>query len=70
MARGYPTIWGLGRTAEDGRFLTDTEWPAIIGETGFFGAAAFAVGLFGIYRAGRRLCPGRSPAGPWCGGPG
>jgi hypothetical protein len=55
VARGYPNIWGLGRTAEDGSFLTDTEWPAILGETGYFGAAAFACGLFAIYRAGRRL---------------
>jgi len=55
VARGYPNIWGLGRTAEDGNFLTDTEWPAILGETGYFGAAAFACGLFAIYRAGRRL---------------
>jgi hypothetical protein len=55
VARGYPDIWGLGRSAEEGRFLTDTEWPAIIGETGFFGAFAFALGLVGILRAGRRL---------------
>jgi hypothetical protein len=55
VARGYPNIWGLGRTKEDGRFLTDTEWPAIIGETGYLGAAAFGLGLFAIYRAGRRM---------------
>ena len=54
-SRGYPYIWGLGRTAVDGRFLTDTEWPALIGETGFFGALAFAAGLFAMYRAGLRL---------------
>ena len=52
---GYPNIWGLGRTAVDGRFLTDTEWPAVIGEAGFIGALLFAVGLFSIYRAGLRL---------------
>jgi hypothetical protein len=68
VARGYPDIWGLGRTAEDGRFLTDTEWPAIIGETGFFGALAFALGLAGIYRAGVRLWRrGRSPLTRWVG---
>jgi hypothetical protein len=55
VARGYPYVWGLGRTEEEGRFLTDTEWPAIVGETGFFGAAAFALGLLAIYRAGMRL---------------
>lgn len=68
VARGYPDIWGLGRTAEDGRFLTDTEWPAIIGETGFFGALAFALGLAGIYRAGVRLWRrSRSPLTRWVG---
>jgi hypothetical protein len=55
VERGYPEIWGLGRTEEDGRFLTDTEWPALIGESGFLGAAAFALGLLAIYRASRRL---------------
>ena len=55
VARGYPYIWGLGRTKEDGRFLTDTEWPALIGEAGFFGALAFALGLVALYRAGLRL---------------
>jgi hypothetical protein len=68
IARDYPTIWGLGRTAEDGRFLTDTEWPAIIGESGFFGALAFALGLIGVYRTGRRLwTSGRSPLVRWAG---
>jgi hypothetical protein len=55
IERGYPEIWGLGRSEEDGRFLTDTEWPAIIGESGFLGGAAFALGLFAIHRASRRL---------------
>jgi hypothetical protein len=61
VARGYPDIWGLGRTEEDGRFLTDTEWPAIIGETGFLGTAAFAFGLFAIHRASRRLWLSSAP---------
>jgi hypothetical protein len=55
VARGYPAIWGLGPTPETGQFLTDTEWPAIIGETGLLGATAFALGLAAIYRRGRRL---------------
>ena len=68
LARGYPQIWGLGRTAEDGRFLTDTEWPAILGETGFLGAAMFALGLWAIFRAGRRLArTGEDPVGRWTG---
>lgn len=63
VERGYPEIWGLGRTADDGRFLTDTEWPAIIGESGLLGAAAFALGLLAIHRAARRLwrTPGPAP---------
>jgi hypothetical protein len=68
LARGYPRIWGLGRTAEDGRFLTDTEWPAIIGETGFLGAVMFAMGLVAIFRAGRRLArEGADPLARWAG---
>jgi hypothetical protein len=54
-------VWGLGRGTEDGRFLTDTEWPAIIGEAGFLGAAAFAIGLILIYRASRRLVRSSGP---------
>ncbi len=68
VARGYPYIWGLGRGVDDGRFLTDTEWPAILGETGYVGAAAFAIGLAAIYRAGRRLClHGGRPLARWVG---
>ena len=67
-ARGYQHVWGLGPTADDGRFLTDTEWPAIVGETGFFGAAAFALGLLGVYRAGMRLWTARrTPLVRWAG---
>ena len=68
VARGYPEIWGLGTTPEEGRFLTDTEWPAIIGESGFFGAVAFALALGAIYRAGRRLwSSSTSPVVRWTG---
>jgi hypothetical protein len=68
VARGYPYVWGLGRTEEDGRFLTDTEWPAIIGEAGFFGALAFALGLGALYRAGLRLWRGgQAPILRWAG---
>jgi hypothetical protein len=68
VARGYPYVWGLGRTEEDGRFLTDTEWPAVIGETGFLGAIAFAAGLVAIYRAClRRWVHGATPLVRWAG---
>lgn len=55
VARGYPAIWGLGPTETTGQFLTDTEWPAIIGESGLVGAAAFALGLASIYRRAAAL---------------
>lgn len=44
VSRGYPGVYGMG-PLPGGRFLTDTQWPAIVGETGFIGAAFFAVGL-------------------------
>ncbi|HEX8519669.1 MAG TPA: hypothetical protein VF667_08755, partial [Pseudonocardia sp.] len=65
---GYPYVWGLGRNKEDGRFLTDTEWPALIGETGFFGALAFALGLAAVYRAAlRRWRTDDRPLARWAG---
>ncbi|HEY0811947.1 MAG TPA: hypothetical protein VGE11_01595 [Pseudonocardia sp.] len=67
VARGYPHVWGLGRGKDDGRFLTDTEWPAILGETGYLGAIAFALGLAGIYRAGRRLSRNGHALTRWAG---
>jgi len=67
-ARGYPYIWGLGNTPENGAFLTDTEWPAIIGESGFFGTIAYAASLVAIYRAGRRLWrTAQQPLARWAG---
>lgn len=69
IERGYPDIWGLGMTPDNGRFLTDTEWPAIIGETGYLGALAFAIGLYSIYRLARRrwLAPESNPLTRWVG---
>jgi hypothetical protein len=68
VTRGYPAIWGLGPTEQTGRFLTDTEWPAIVGETGFIGGVAFAIGLHAIYRRGRTAwTAGRLPLVRWAG---
>ena len=68
VARGYPYIWGLGSGTEDGKFLTDTEWPAILGETGYVGAFAFAAGLVAVYRAARRQArDGPRPIARWVG---
>lgn len=42
-ALGFDGRYGLG--PESGQFLNDTQWPAIWGEAGWFGAACFAAGL-------------------------
>lgn len=42
---GYNDVWGLGPTEESGQFLTDTFWPAIIGESGLIGAGCFVAVL-------------------------
>ncbi|MGI9822593.1 hypothetical protein [Agromyces sp. Marseille-Q5079] len=45
---GFEDVYGLGR-GEDGMFLNDTQWPAILGETGWFGAACFAAGIVTVF---------------------
>ncbi|KFF58040.1 hypothetical protein JF66_21605 [Cryobacterium sp. MLB-32] len=49
---GFEGIWGL---QPGGRFLTDTFWPAILGETGWIGLVAFLIGLTLLTRASLRL---------------
>lgn len=49
-ARGYPAIWGLSDVPGKNRFLTDSTWPAIIGETGWLGTTAFLGGIALIVR--------------------
>jgi hypothetical protein len=69
QARGYEAVWGLGpdRPGEQ-TFLTDTFWPAILGETGFLGLVGYAAGLFVLGRAGLRLFRGsRDPYVAWLG---
>lgn len=45
---GFPTVYGLEPGPNGGLFLTDTSWPAVIGETGFIGAGAFVAALIAI----------------------
>ncbi len=48
---GYDAVYGLGspdNPNNHGRFLTDTQWPAIVGETGIIGTACFVAGLWRI----------------------
>lgn len=51
---GYVEKYGLGPGAK-GFFLTDTSWPAIIGETGLIGTLAFVLGLVICARFAWRL---------------
>lgn len=52
---GYSDVWGLGPTEESGAFLTDTFWPAIIGEAGLLGSAFFGAVFVALIREFRRL---------------
>lgn len=42
---GFEVVYGLRSTPGGGQFLTDTQWPALLGEAGWFGALLFAAGL-------------------------
>lgn len=69
VSRGFPSVWGLGPTPVDGNALTDTQWPAAIGETGFFGALALLLALVGVYRRAGLLfrAPASARAVKWLG---
>lgn len=43
-ALGWSGIYGVGE-GELGQFLMDTQWPALLGEAGWFGVIAFAGGI-------------------------
>ena len=53
-ARGYESIWGLGR-GDYGGFLSDTFWPAVLGETGVLGLLTFGAALVASYKYSRRV---------------
>lgn len=54
VALGYSDIYGVGRGIK-GAYLSDTFWPAIIGEAGFLGLIAFAAALIVLARQGAKL---------------
>lgn len=54
IALGYPHVYRMGAGAEGG-FLSDTFWPAILGEAGYLGLAAFTIGLVVLARQGKKL---------------
>lgn len=48
---GFGNIWGVSSRTGEGAFLTDTAWPAVIGEAGYFGATLFTVGILMLWRS-------------------
>lgn len=61
---GYDNVRGLaspGNHHNHGRFLTDTQWPAIVGEAGIAGAAFFLAGLWRIFTTFRKAGRAASP---------
>lgn len=45
---GFNNVWGLSKADPD--FLTDTSWPAVLGESGFLGLAGYLVALASLVR--------------------
>ena len=59
-------MWGLSPIGHgNSRFLTDTQWPAILGETGYIGCALFLYGLFRIWQTFWRLRERAEPEVVW-----
>lgn len=66
VALGFEHIWGLGRADGWGAFLLDTQWPALLGETGWLGTACYAAGvLCALAVLLRRVRPDESPLTRW-----
>lgn len=51
---GYNLVYGLA-PGDRGPYLSDTFWPAIAGESGWFGLMAFALALVAMARVGLKL---------------
>ena len=54
---GFENIYGVGSGPEMGKYLNDTQWPALLGETGWLGTIAFVVGA--VLAAADPAAPGR-----------
>lgn len=54
IALGYPSIYRMG-VGENSGFLSDTFWPAILGESGFLGLTAFTIGMIVLAKQGKEL---------------
>jgi len=51
---GYNLVYGLA-PGDRGPYLSDTFWPAIVGEAGYLGLVAFIMALVSVARQGSRL---------------
>jgi hypothetical protein len=67
LERGYQNVWGLSERAGNALFLTDTMWPAILGETGVLGLLVFLLALVAVFRRLRRLSVDDAPIARWLG---
>ncbi|HWH93632.1 MAG TPA: hypothetical protein VNT03_07210 [Baekduia sp.] len=57
---GLSKVWGLSRDFP--RFIADTSWPAVMGETGYGGLLVFVGGLLALLLAGLRALRGAGDA--------
>lgn len=61
---GFASRYGL--SPDTGQFLNDNQWPALLGETGWLGAACYAAGLIAmLVSLARRTSPGEQPLVRW-----
>jgi hypothetical protein len=61
-AAGFHLVWGLEPDPPNNEFLTDTFWPAILGEAGFVGALLYVAAVVAVFRLAVRLF--RTATGP------
>ncbi|MGX5772712.1 hypothetical protein ACWKWN_18370 [Microbacterium trichothecenolyticum] len=67
IARGYLNIWGLSKVRGNDTFLTDTQWPMIIGEPGYIGAVFAIIALGCLVVAAWRAAGSGDPVARWLG---
>lgn len=66
VALGFEHLWGLGREPGWGAFLLDTQWPALLGETGWLGTLFYAAGVVAVVVAlVRRVAPDETRLTRW-----
>lgn len=64
---GINNTYGLGPGVGQGAFLTDTSWPALLGEAGFVGTSAFVAMLVAFLIVSRRWTRSSVPEMRWVG---